>query len=93
MNDVMTNSAGGRNLNPWLAVLALAAVFLLWGLFIFFKVGVKWPPSWDFGAIPDVPGQSVYSTHPVQQDQSGRSSLHLEGKLVPQHVKNPRPDK
>jgi hypothetical protein len=89
MRDIKINSAGGGNLNFWLAVLVLAAVFLIWGLFIFFTVGVKWPPAWDFGALPDVPGQSIYSTHALQPGQTSGSSLHQEGKLVPQHVKSP----
>jgi len=92
MSDKKMKGNGGGNISTWLAALTLAALFLFWGLFIFFSVGVKWPPAWDFGALPDVPGQSIYSTHPVQPGQSG-ASLHQEGKLAPQHVKNPPPDK
>jgi hypothetical protein len=46
----------------WLVPLAIAAVFLIWGLAIFFLVGDKGPPAWDFGVVEDIPGQSPYST-------------------------------
>jgi len=45
-------------------VLAIAISFLAWGLFIFFSVGDKGSPPWDFGIVQDIPGESVYSTHP-----------------------------
>jgi nicotinamide riboside transporter PnuC len=46
----------------WIVVVAMAVVFILWGFFIFFAVGDKGPPSWDFGVIKDIPGESPYST-------------------------------
>lgn len=46
----------------WLFVIALSLALLLWGLFLFFAIGDKGPPTWDFGAVEDVPGQSPYST-------------------------------
>ncbi len=46
----------------WAVVFGLAIFFLLWGLLIFWTVGEKGPPGWDFGAMPDIPGQSPYST-------------------------------
>ena len=45
-------------------VLAIAISFLVWGLFIFFLVGDKGSPPWDFGIVQDIPGESAYSTHP-----------------------------
>ena len=45
-------------------VVAIAISFLAWGLFIFFSVGDKGSPSWDFGIVQDIPGESAYSTHP-----------------------------
>ncbi len=47
-------------------VLAIAISFLVWGLFIFFSVGDKGSPPWDFGIVQDIPGESAYSTHPPQ---------------------------
>ena len=46
----------------WIVVVAMALLFILWGVFIFFAVGDKGPPSWDFGVIKDIPGESPYST-------------------------------
>jgi hypothetical protein len=77
----------GERIGDWLVPLSLAVGFLLWGLLIFFMVGVKWPPDWNFGVIPDVPGGSVYSS-------GGRTPLptvaspylHEQAKLSPQHV-------
>jgi len=49
-------------LRSWMIIIAMVFVFLLWGLFIFFAVGDKGPPPWNFGVVEDVPGQSPYST-------------------------------
>lgn len=46
----------------WAVVTALSLGVLLWGLFIFWTVREPPPPSWDFGAVQDIPGQSPYST-------------------------------
>jgi hypothetical protein len=51
-----------KNGRSWLVPCAIAALFLIWGLAIFFLVGDKGPPAWDFGAVEDIPGQSPYST-------------------------------
>lgn len=48
----------------WALVCGLALAFFLYGLFMFFTVGDKGPPDWDFHAIEDLPGKSVYSTYP-----------------------------
>jgi hypothetical protein len=50
-------------------VVAIALSFFVWGLFIFFSVGDKGSPSWDFGIVPDVPGESAYSTHPLRSPE------------------------
>ncbi len=47
----------------WVYVCGLALFFLLYGLFMFYMVGDKGPPGWDFGAVEDIPGASVYSTN------------------------------
>jgi len=48
----------------WVYVCGLALIFLLYGLFMFYMIGDKGPPGWDFGTVEDIPGQSIYSTHP-----------------------------
>lgn len=88
---VQTESS--ETLRDWLIPLGLALGFLLWGLGIFFAVGDKWPPVWNFGAIPDVPGLSAYSSagrNPLPTMVS--PALHQGAELTPQHVRNmPRP--
>jgi hypothetical protein len=49
-------------IKDWLVPIAIAVLFLLWGLLIFFMVGNKGQPPWDFGVVEDIPGQSPYST-------------------------------
>jgi hypothetical protein len=58
----MSEHAGQTNWRGWFIVIAMAVLFLLWGFFVFFSVGDKGPPSWDFGVIKDIPGESRYST-------------------------------
>lgn len=50
------------SIKDWFVPIAIAALFLLWGLLIFFMVGNKGQPPWDFGVVEDIPGQSPYST-------------------------------
>lgn len=54
----------GLVLRSWVFVWLLAIFFLLYGLFMYFVVGDKGPPDWDFGIVEDIPGKSVYSTFP-----------------------------
>jgi hypothetical protein len=51
-------------LKGWIIVCALAILFLTYGLFMYYMIGDKGPPGWDFGAVEDIPGASVYSTYP-----------------------------
>jgi hypothetical protein len=56
---------GGSTIRSFLIVAVIALAFLAWGLLIFFSVGDKGSPRWDFGIVGDIPGESPYSTHPV----------------------------
>ncbi len=62
MERLTTDKDNKAGLRSWIIVLAIAFLFILWGLFIFFAVGDKGPPSWDFSVIKDIPGESPYST-------------------------------
>jgi hypothetical protein len=55
-----------RALRAWLIVWSMAVAFVLYGLLAFFVIGDKGPPDWDMGSVEDVPGASVYSTHPYE---------------------------
>jgi hypothetical protein len=65
-----------ENLFSWVVVLGIAVSFLLWGIFVFFMVGISWPPPWRYGTVADVPGQSVYG---VQGDEEVRRQ-HVMGR-------------
>jgi hypothetical protein len=67
-----------------LAIIVVSAlIFLAWGGLIFFAVGDKGQPSWDFGVVKDVPGSSRYSTHaPASSAKPGA----VEEKVEVQHV-------
>ena len=62
MEPITSEQKEKSNRVGWIIVVAIAILFVLWGLFIFFAVGDKGPPSWDFGVIKDIPGESPYST-------------------------------
>jgi len=67
-------------LRSWIIILAIAILFFCYGLFMFFAVGDKGPPGWDFGGVKDIPGESAYSTHPPGAAEP-----------EPQHVSQKRP--
>jgi hypothetical protein len=71
-------------------VAAIAVCFLIWGLAIFFSVGEKGPPSWDFGTVQDIPGESPYSTHPIKE-VADLTPLPIETKEIvdKQHINEP----
>ena len=70
-------------LRGWIIVLAIALLFVIYGLFAFFVIGDNQPAEWDFGAVKDTPGESVYSTYPYR----GRTE-----EPRPQHVDQKPPD-
>jgi len=53
----------GKGVSGLLMSIVIAVLFLIWGLFVLIMVGDKGPPSWDFGVVEDIPGQSPYSTN------------------------------
>jgi hypothetical protein len=62
MDRPVAEQKENSTLKDWLVPIAIAVLFLLWGLLIFFMVGNKGRPPWDFGVVEDIPGQSPYST-------------------------------
>ena len=68
----------------WIIVFSIALFFFLWGLFIYYAVGVGRVPSWRYGLVPDVPGQSVYS---VQEAEERAGTTLSKGKTIrKQHI-------
>jgi hypothetical protein len=62
MDRPVAEQKENSTLKDWLVPIAIAVLFVVWGLLIFFLVGNKGQPPWDFGAVEDIPGQSPYST-------------------------------
>jgi hypothetical protein len=72
-----------ETLKSMLIIMGAALVFLIWGLIIFFSVGDKGMPSWDFGAVDDVPGASKFSTddgRPLSGTSEPLKRQHVDGK-------------
>jgi hypothetical protein len=80
----------GKSLRKsWMIVFGIASAFLIWGFTIYFAVGDKGPPRWDYSVIEDVPGQSPYSTLRTK-DFSGLIPKPMHSIDVPeQHVNEP----
>ena len=59
MNEVREEKNDERwvDLKGWFYVCGLALFFLLYGLFMFYMIGDKGPPGWDFGIVEDIPGE------------------------------------
>ena len=78
------------DIRSWLIVIGIAALFFIWGLFIYSSVGDKEPPDWDFGAVQDIPGESPYSTSspkgfpgltpPATQEETPVARQHVMGR-------------
>ena len=64
MQDLTAKGNDKSTIGSLVIILAIAVSFLAWGLFIFFSVGDKGSPPWDFGIVQDIPGESLHSTHP-----------------------------
>lgn len=48
----------------WVVILALCAVLLAWGLLNYVLIRDE-PRRFDLNTLPDVPGQSIYSSEPA----------------------------
>jgi hypothetical protein len=51
----------------WLIVILVAALVAAWGLLSFARVPDV-PRTWRYGAPPDAPGESVYSSNPTPRE-------------------------
>lgn len=59
----------------WIFILALVLWFLIHSLFTFVLVGDQGQPSWKFGVVKDVPGESpeaIYKKLPNPQHVKGK---------------------
>ena len=72
----------------WSIISAIAAGFLAWGLLIYFVIGDKGPPDWDFSVVPDIPGQSADFTYSPARPH-GLVPGPEPASVEPQHVMGP----
>ncbi len=80
------------DLKGWLYVCALAFMFLVYGLFMFYMIGDKGPPGWDFGTVEDTPGESVYSTNePITGGTAAPDPQHISQKPSQADIAAPAP--
>jgi len=75
-------------IKTWSIIGAIAAGFLAWGLLIYFVIGDKGPPGWDFSVVPDIPGQSADSTYNPARPH-GLAPGPEPATVEPQHVMGP----
>lgn len=67
----------------WLLILALVAIVVFQGWFVYSLIGDLGQPDWDYRPIPDVPGQSAYAIsepyHALPYPQHVRGKQGSEG--------------
>ncbi len=72
----------------WGILGGIAITFLAWGLLIYFVIGEKGPPDWDFSVISDIPGESTYSTYNPARPHGLVPGIEPTP-VEPQHVMKP----
>jgi hypothetical protein len=75
-------------IKTWAIIGGIAATFLLWGLLLFYVIKDKGPLDWDFSVVPDIPGESAYSTMNPQRPHGLAPSIEANP-AEPQHVMGP----
>ena len=84
----MTNAQPKSNLRGWVLVLALSAGIIVWGLANFLLVRDA-PRRWDYGALPDAPGQSIYSSEAAPPGALVPRQVPALPEAVPKNPANP----
>jgi len=74
----------------WWMVVGIAVSFLAWGFLVFLSVGDKGPPDWDYSIVPDVPGESPYSTRSTGKYLGSTPYSKDQWDLQTQHVMEPQ---
>jgi len=72
----------------WALAVGCGAAMLCWGFLIFFTVGDKGPPPWDYSIVEDVPGEAPYSIYGTGAFH-GFSHPVVGAKVEEQHVMGP----
>jgi hypothetical protein len=69
------NKASGDNLWGWVIIVLVAALVAMWGLAAFVFVRDV-PRTWNRGALPDTPSESIYSTSPAPVTATVPQQIH-----------------
>ena len=80
MNENVEQRGGG--LKSWTIVILFSLVILGWGLAMFFLIKDR-PREWDFGALPDVPGQSIYSVDKTPTTTNAPQQIQALPEAIP----------
>ncbi len=79
-----------KTIVTWGIIFAIGIGFLVWSTVIYLVIGNR-PMVWQFGIIPDIPGESAYSTYnPVRP--LGFTPNIIPVPPNPQHVMGPAPE-
>jgi hypothetical protein len=83
-----TDEGGGwKHARSWLIIGGLTIAVVGWGLLIFVTVGDKGLPPWDYTILPDVPGESAYSTHAAPEYSGKVPKPNVKDEVLLQHVR------
>lgn len=69
------NDTARSERTTWTFIFLMVMFILLKGFFVYFLVGDKGQPGWDYRPVPDVPGESPYAIYeplPYPQHVRGR---------------------
>jgi hypothetical protein len=72
----------GSGLKSWAIVILFSLVILGWGLAMFLLIKDR-PREWDFGALRDVPGQSIYSVDKTPMTTNAAAQIPALPEAVP----------
>ncbi|MEW5908267.1 MAG: hypothetical protein AB1659_00545 [Thermodesulfobacteriota bacterium] len=53
------------SLKTWMVILLMLGIIFGKGILAYLVVGDRGVPSWDYGAVQDVPGESIYAVYPA----------------------------
>jgi len=48
----------------WIFIFILTSIFALTSYMVYTVIGDTGPPTWRYGIVPDVPGESPYAIYP-----------------------------
>jgi hypothetical protein len=86
VSDHSAHEKGSSTYINWIYVAVMAFSFIFYGLLLFFVIGDKGSPVWDYAVVEDVPGESVYSTNTGPSPSGLIPSPRQYERVIRQHV-------